>query len=80
VQATMFQVRNDADVVGRVSLVTCSLCLRVLRGDEWIDAEQAIRALRSYDLPSPVSLAPGLCDECRDELAERRAADRVLAG
>jgi hypothetical protein len=75
VQATaVFQLRNDAHVVGRVSLVTCSLCLSVLRQDEWIDAEEAIRRLRSYELPSPVSLEPGLCDGCRAELDERRAA------
>ena len=31
-------------------LITCSLCLRVLRGSEWKDADQVIREIRSYEL------------------------------
>jgi hypothetical protein len=53
-------------------LVTCSICLRVLRGSEWIDAEEAIRELRSFARRQPLRLGHGLCDACTDELAERR--------
>ena len=53
-------------------LVTCSICLRVLRGAKWVDAEEAIRELRSFDRPQPLRLGHGLCDDCTDELAERR--------
>jgi hypothetical protein len=53
-------------------LVTCSICLRVLRGSKWIDAEEAILELRSFDRRQPLRLGHGLCDACTDELAERR--------
>jgi hypothetical protein len=53
------------------SLVTCSICLRVLHETGWIAAEDAIRELRTFDLPEPVRLAPGLCDDCSD-FDERR--------
>ena len=60
-------------------LATCSICLRVLRGFEWIDAEQAIIELRTFTLGEPVRLAPGLCDDCREELAERRGLASPVA-
>jgi hypothetical protein len=60
-----------------VGLVTCSICLGVLRGSKWIDAEEAIRELRSFDRQQPLRLGHGLCDACTDELAERRG--RVAA-
>ena len=53
-------------------LVACSICLRVLRGSKWIDAEEAIRELRSFDHRQPLRLGHGLCDACTDELAQRR--------
>lgn len=49
------------------SLVTCSICLRVLHETGWIAAEDAILALRTFEFPEPVRLAPGLCDDCSDE-------------
>jgi hypothetical protein len=63
-------------------LVACSLCLRVLHDSGWVEAAQAIRELRTFDLPAPVGLDPGLCDRCLDVVAERRAeglADRSRA-
>jgi hypothetical protein len=57
----------------RRSLVSCSICLRVLRGSEWIEAERAIRALRSYELAAPPRLEPGLCDACAESISRRRA-------
>jgi hypothetical protein len=32
----------------QLDLVTCSLCMRVRRGSEWMDAELVIRDTRSY--------------------------------
>lgn len=60
-------------------LATCSICLRVWRGSEWIDAEQAIIELRTFAHGEPVRLAPGLCDDCREELAERRGLASPVA-
>jgi hypothetical protein len=54
-------------------LVACSLCLRVLRASEWIEADQAIRELRTFELPAPLRLQPGLCDLCAELVARRRA-------
>jgi NMD protein affecting ribosome stability and mRNA decay len=53
-------------------LVTCSICLSVRRGSQWIDAEVAIRELRSYESREPVRLAHGLCDDCNEDVAGRR--------
>ena len=55
------------------NVVACSLCLRVLHDSGWIEADQAIRELRTFDLPAPVRLEPGLCDGCVELVAERRA-------
>jgi len=53
-------------------LVACSVCLCVLGGSGWTDAETVIRELRSYDLASPPRLSPALCDRCDRSLRERR--------
>jgi len=53
-------------------LVTCSLCLRVRRGPEWLLAERVIRELRSFELVSPPRLEPGVCDHCADTIFARR--------
>jgi hypothetical protein len=60
-----------------LSVVACALCLRVQLDSGWIEAEEAIRELRSYDLPSPIGLEPGLCDRCRAAISARRGAARV---
>jgi hypothetical protein len=73
-QAIELHIANGTPVAGRIGLTACSLCLSVLRDGDWIDAADAIRELRSYDLPSPVALEPGICDSCRAALAERRAS------
>jgi hypothetical protein len=65
---------NDAVSHARtLSLVSCSLCLRVLRDSDWVDARDAIRRLRKFELPTMVHLEPGLCDECSDLVERRRA-------
>ena len=53
-------------------LVTCSLCLRVRRSSEWLEAERVIRELRSFELVSPPRLEPGVCDDCADAIFARR--------
>jgi hypothetical protein len=55
------------------NLVTCSVCLRVRRGSAWIEPEDVITALRSYELESPPRLLPGICDDCADAIFDRRA-------
>jgi hypothetical protein len=70
----------DDDRAGRIGVVACSLCLRVLRGDSvWIEAEEAIRELRSFELPAPVALLPGLCTRCGDLVSARRLSDAAPA-
>lgn len=54
-------------------LIACSLCLSVLHGSEWIEAEQAIRAIRSYELHDLPRLQPAVCDSCAERIFSRRA-------
>jgi hypothetical protein len=53
-------------------LVACSVCLRVARGSAWIEAEEAIRDLRTFDFAEIVRLQPALCDRCTDRVESRR--------
>jgi hypothetical protein len=73
-QAIELHLASGTPVAGRIGLTACSLCLSILRDGDWVDAAAAIRELRSYDLPAPVSLEPGICDGCRAALADRRAS------
>lgn len=57
----------------------CSICLRILHGAAWIDAESAIRELRTFELPEVLGLEPAVCDECTERIAARRAAARDAA-
>ena len=61
-------------VVGTSStdLTACSLCLRVRRGSEWLEAEQVIRDMRSYELEAPPRLHAGVCDACAESIFSRR--------
>lgn len=54
-------------------LVACSLCLRVRRDSAWVEPEDVITELRSYELESPPTLLPGVCDDCADAIFDRRA-------
>jgi hypothetical protein len=60
-------------------LVTCSLCLRVRRGSEWIEAERVIRQLRSYELESLPRLQSAVCDTCAERIFSRRAQVEPVA-
>jgi hypothetical protein len=62
------------------TLIACSLCLRVLRGSEWLEAERVISEIRSYELADPPQLKAGLCDVCAASILKRRAdVDEPLA-
>jgi hypothetical protein len=55
-------------------LTACSLCLRVQRGSEWLEPEQVIRELRTYELDVPPQLRPGVCELCAESIFSRRAS------
>jgi hypothetical protein len=55
------------------SLITCTICLRVRRGTDWIESEQAIRDLRTFACPLPPRLESALCDQCVESIRRRRA-------
>jgi hypothetical protein len=62
------------------SLIACSVCLRVLDGIEWIDAERAITELRSFALQVPPRLESALCDDCVESIRRRRQrAEELVA-
>ena len=63
----------------RTDLITCSLCLRVLRGSEWMEAERVIREIRSYELEAPPRLQSAVCDECAEAIFSRRAQEEPVA-
>lgn len=56
-------------------LVACSVCLRVREGEGWIDADEAIRRLRTFERERVVRLGGALCDRCETELQLRRRSD-----
>jgi hypothetical protein len=57
----------------RIDLIACSLCLRVLRGSEWKEAESVIREIRSYRYDAPPRLRSAVCDVCAESIFSRRA-------
>ena len=63
----------------RTDLITCSICLRVLRGAEWVDAEHVIKEIRSYELESPPHLRDAVCEACADSIFSRRAENEPVA-
>jgi hypothetical protein len=62
-----------------IHLISCSVCLRVLRGSQWLEAERVIREIRSYELENPPRLASALCDICAESIFSRRAAAQLEA-
>jgi hypothetical protein len=74
------RIRHTQQTESRTSLTTCSLCLRVLRGSEWLEAERVIGEIRSYELEAPPRLESAVCDFCADSILNRRAhLDEPLA-
>jgi hypothetical protein len=63
-----------------MKLTICSLCLRVQRGKSWVNAEQVIHELRSYERSDLPHLRDAVCDDCVDTILRRRAeAEQPLA-
>ncbi len=54
------------------NLIACSICLRVRRGSEWLDAEDVIRDTKSYDDQLP-RLRGAVCNDCAEAIFRRRA-------
>jgi hypothetical protein len=54
-----------------IHLIVCSICLRVRRGSEWLDAERVIRDIKSYDDELP-RLHGAVCDDCTEAISRRR--------
>ena len=55
-----------------IDLTVCSICLRVRRGSEWLDAERVVREINSYERELP-RLHGAVCDACAEAIAHRRA-------
>ena len=65
---------------GHTGLPTCSLCLRVRRSSDWIEAEAVIQELRSYELPVAPRLQPAVCHDCAAAIYDRRTrAEQSIA-
>jgi hypothetical protein len=65
--------RTKRQAESGTDLITCSLCLRVLRDSEWMEAEHVIREIRSYELEAPPRLEAAVCDVCAESIFNRRA-------
>jgi NMD protein affecting ribosome stability and mRNA decay len=57
----------------KAAFAVCSICLRVRRGGEWVEATDVIREIRSYEFAVPPGLDPGVCDLCAEPILRRRA-------
>jgi hypothetical protein len=55
-----------------IDLIACSICLRVRSGSDWLDAEDVIRDIRSYDDDLP-RLRGAVCNDCAELILRRRA-------
>jgi hypothetical protein len=71
-QLQLPRIRHTPQTESRTTLSACSLCLRVLRGSEWIEAERVIAEIRSYELDAPPRLEPAVCDVCVEAILIRR--------
>jgi hypothetical protein len=54
-----------------IDYIVCSICLRVRRDSEWLDAEHVIRDTTSYDDELP-RLRGAVCDDCAKLISRRR--------
>ena len=71
--------RTSRRTESQTDLITCSICLRVLRGADWVDAEHVIREIRSYELETPPHLHDAVCEACADSIFSRRAEHEPVA-
>jgi NMD protein affecting ribosome stability and mRNA decay len=72
-QVQPMRSRRTAQTASSVHLTTCSICLRVRRGSEWVEAEQVIREIRTYELAALPDLQSAMCDGCAEAILRRRA-------
>jgi hypothetical protein len=56
------------------SFTVCTVCMRVLRGSRWVEAEEVIRETRSFELTRLPSLLSGMCSHCSEAVTLRRVA------
>jgi len=63
----------------RLHLTVCPICLRVQRGSQWLEAEQVIRDIRSYELDELPELSSTVCDPCVESIYSRRMDARRAA-
>jgi hypothetical protein len=74
------QLVSEQSAGSETHLVTCSVCLRVLRSSQWVGPEIVIREIRSFDLEAPPRLEPALCTVCAEKILSRRSrAHEILA-
>ena len=59
-----------------IQLIACSICLRVRRGSEWLDAERVVREINSYDGELP-RLHGAVCDDCAEAISRRRTCGQL---
>jgi hypothetical protein len=71
--------RRTAQTKSHDHLIVCSLCLRVLDGSEWKEADQVIREIRSFELPVLPRLDAAVCDACAEAILVRRAHETERA-
>jgi hypothetical protein len=58
------------------TLTVCSICLRVLRGSEWVAPEPVIRELRTFTFERAPRLESAVCPHCDESIRRRRARTR----
>lgn len=44
----------------------------MLNGSQWMEAEEVIRELHTYELDEPPRLGAGVCDTCTEAIVRRR--------
>ena len=62
----------------RRGILACSICLRTQLHGDWLEAEDVIRELRTYEQPNPTRLLPALCGACETSIARRRSQAAAL--
>jgi hypothetical protein len=57
----------------KATFAVCSICLRVRRGADWVEATDVIRQIRSYELDAPPRMRAVVCEHCAAPILRRRA-------
>lgn len=57
----------------KARFAVCSICLRVRRGADWVEATHVIRQIRSYEFDAPPRMRAGVCEYCAAPIFRRRA-------